>query len=136
MIDAIAPDGALFDEAFFAFGEDMDVAWRAQRSGFRGWYEPKARVRHYRGGTQEAGRGVLGRFFRIARRPPAVRAHIVKNRWLTMIKNDDRRALLRDLPFIAAWEIAQAAWLVLLAPRTIPFLWRERGTLRAAWRKR
>jgi GT2 family glycosyltransferase len=136
MIDAIAPGGELFDESFFAFGEDMDVAWRAQRAGFGGYYVPSARARHFRGGTQAEARGLLARFTQTARRPAAIRAHIVKNRWLTILKNDTRSGFLRDLPFIAAWEVVEIAWLLLAAPSTIPHLWRARGLLARAWRGR
>jgi len=136
MIDAIAEGGELFDESFFAFGEDMDVAWRAQRAGFRGYYVPSARARHFRGGTQPAAPGLLGRFFQTARRPPGIRAHIVKNRWLMILKNDTKERFLRDLPFIAAWEIGEIAWLLFAAPTTIPHLWRARGGFARAWRRR
>lgn len=136
MIDAVSEGGELFDESFFAFGEDMDLAWRAQRAGFRARYQPAARARHFRGGTQPEKRGVLGRLFQTARRPPAIRAHIVKNRWLMILKNDSLGGFLRDLPFIAGWEICQAAWLILAAPKTIPHLWRERGAIARAWRRR
>ena len=37
----------LFDEAFFAWFEDVELGIRAQLAGFRCWYEPQARVRHH-----------------------------------------------------------------------------------------
>jgi len=136
MIDSVSTDGEFFDESFFAFGEDMDVAWRAQRAGFRAWYQPSARVRHFRGGSQTGKPGLLGRFFQTARRPAGIRAHIVKNRWLMILKNDTLRAYLKDLPFIAAWEAAQGLWLLFAAPSTIPHLWRAREAFGRAWRRR
>jgi GT2 family glycosyltransferase len=36
-----------FDEAFFAWFEDVELGIRAQLAGFRCWYEPAARVRHH-----------------------------------------------------------------------------------------
>ena len=36
-----------FDEAFFAWFEDVELGIRAQLAGFRCWYEPSARVRHH-----------------------------------------------------------------------------------------
>jgi GT2 family glycosyltransferase len=136
MIDAVAQGGELFDETFFAFGEDMDLAWRARRAGFRAVYVPEARARHFRGGTQAGSRGLLGRFSQMARRPPQIRAHIVKNRYLMILKNDAPGALLRDLPFVLAWEAVQWAYLLLAAPSTIPHLWRQRGAFARAWRRR
>jgi GT2 family glycosyltransferase len=37
----------LFDEAFFAWFEDVELGIRAQLAGFRCWFEPRARVRHH-----------------------------------------------------------------------------------------
>jgi GT2 family glycosyltransferase len=36
-----------FDEAFFAWFEDVELGIRAQLAGFPCWYEPGARVRHH-----------------------------------------------------------------------------------------
>jgi GT2 family glycosyltransferase len=36
-----------FDEAFFAWFEDVELGIRAQLAGFRCWYEPEAQVRHH-----------------------------------------------------------------------------------------
>ena len=49
MLDQIA-DGAgqYFDESFFAFYEDLDLAWRAQRAGWRAAYRHRAVGRHAR----------------------------------------------------------------------------------------
>jgi hypothetical protein len=72
----------------------------------------------------------------MARRPAVIRAHIVKNRYLMMVKNDTAGALLRDLPFVLGWEIAQWTWLAIFSPATLPHLWRLSGALPGAWRRR
>jgi GT2 family glycosyltransferase len=136
MIDAISEDGDLFDETFFSFGEDMDVGWRARRAGWKALYVPSAGARHYRGGSQSAGTPLFGRISQMARRPPEIRAHIVKNRYLMILKNDTPWAFVRDLPFIAAWEAVQWGFLIFAAPSTLPHLWRMRGALGRAWRRR
>lgn len=45
----------LFDEAFFAYLEDVDLAWRAQAAGWRALYVPTARVVHHHSGTSVEG---------------------------------------------------------------------------------
>ncbi len=45
----------LFDEDFFAYLEDVDLAWRAQWAGWDAVYVPEARVLHYHSAT--AGEG-------------------------------------------------------------------------------
>jgi N-acetylglucosaminyl-diphospho-decaprenol L-rhamnosyltransferase len=38
-----------FDEAYFMYGEDVDICWRAHRAGWAVAYEPGARVVHVQG---------------------------------------------------------------------------------------
>lgn len=39
----------LLDEAFFMYGEDIDLSYRMTRAGFRVYYFPEARIIHYKG---------------------------------------------------------------------------------------
>jgi len=135
-IDDVSVDGEFFDEDFFAFGEDFDAGWRARRLGWACLYEPSAVAAHYRGGTQ-AVRGVTGRKrLEMTRRPPHIQAHIVKNRYLAMIKNETPGSFLANLPFILAWDIALWVWLAIFSPATILMIWRHRGLFRRAFAKR
>ncbi|MCX5844692.1 MAG: glycosyltransferase family 2 protein [Deltaproteobacteria bacterium] len=45
----------LFDEDFFLFMEDVDLAFRAQLAGWKCMYVPTSRVVHIHGGTANAG---------------------------------------------------------------------------------
>jgi len=98
----------LFDESFFAFSEDLDAGWRARIAGWSAWYAPRAVGYHYRGGTEEGPASARTRPA-ILRRSRTLRYHILKNRWLTLLKNDSLGAVLRDLPFIAARDLALLA---------------------------
>ncbi len=69
-IQAIAPDGELFDEQMFLYSEDMDVGWRARLQGWHCWYMPKA-VAYHRGGKLDAKR----------------RGQALGNTYLSVIKN-------------------------------------------------
>jgi len=136
MIDDISEGGEFFDGSFFSFGEDMDVAWRARRAGWKACYVPEARARHFRGGTLPRRGTIFTRLSQMARRPPEIRAHIIKNRYLMILKNDSVGAIARDLPFIAWWEACQWAYLVAAAPSTLPHLLRMAGALARAWERR
>jgi GT2 family glycosyltransferase len=72
--DARAP---LFDEAFFAYREDADVAWRAQAYGWRCVYEPEAVGYHKRVVLPE----------RRAELPPELNRLGVRNRFLLQLNN-------------------------------------------------
>ena len=135
LIDSVSVDGEFFDEEFFAFGEDLDVGWRARNMSWRCAYQPSAVADHFRGGSQSRARGILRRT-EMSRRPPRIQAHIVKNRYLAMIKNERIGSFLINLPFILAWEVIQWSWIVLFAPRVLPLLWRDRALLSSAFRKR
>lgn len=41
----------LFDEAFFMYGEDLDLCYRIRQSGWRIWYQPATAVLHHKGAS-------------------------------------------------------------------------------------
>jgi len=48
MLEALRlPDGELYDEDFFAYADETDMGWRAQRLGWKSLYEPSAVVYHH-----------------------------------------------------------------------------------------
>lgn len=91
MIDDVSVEGEFFDEAFFAYREDADVAWRAQLLGWDCLYVPSALGYHVRRVLPE----------RRADVPAMLNRHSVKNRFLMRVKNADaavwRRCALRGL---------------------------------------
>jgi GT2 family glycosyltransferase len=52
---AMLEEIGLFDEDFFLYMEDVDLAFRAQLSGWKCIYVPTARVIHVHGGTSDPG---------------------------------------------------------------------------------
>lgn len=74
----------LFDPRFFAYYEDVDLAWRARRVGWRTVAVPTAVVRHALGGS---GGSRAAAFFFLNHR----------NWLLSVMRNDDRRAVLGTL---------------------------------------
>jgi GT2 family glycosyltransferase len=116
-LEDVAPDGEVFDEDFFAFHEDLDLGWRANRMGWRGRYEPSARAYHFRGSTDPAVTGEGPRRARLTTLSDDLAYHAVKNRYLAMIKNDRPGAMLRDLPFILGREALVWGYLALRRPR-------------------
>jgi GT2 family glycosyltransferase len=77
MIADISFSGEFFDDDFFAYREDADVAWRAQHLGWKCLYVPDAVAYHVR--------SVLPS--RRSELPAVINMHSVKNRWLLRIKN-------------------------------------------------
>jgi len=136
MIESIADaPSAPFDEAFFAFYEDLDVAWRARRFGWKAAYRHRALGFHFRGGTSR-GWDPARRFTALLRRGAEVRYHILKNRYLVILRNDSVGGYVRNLPFILARDVATLGITVLLSPGVLARLWRTRELFREALRKR
>lgn len=111
MLEDIACDGQFFDESFFAYREDVDLAWRAQLLGWRCRYEPSALARHRRFVTPERRRQL----------PPEINRTSVANRWRLIAKNEVPLGWQLDWAHILARDVA-----------IIGYCWlRERNTLRA-----
>ncbi len=49
VFDEIAPDGKVFDEAFFMYGDDLDLCIRISRSGRRIVYDGRVAITHLKG---------------------------------------------------------------------------------------
>ncbi|MBV8896346.1 MAG: glycosyltransferase family 2 protein [Acidobacteriaceae bacterium] len=77
MIQDVSIDGEFFDNDFFAYREDADLAWRAQLLGWRCLYTPTAVAYHVRNVLPTNRRSVSS----------SVNMHSVKNRFLMRIKN-------------------------------------------------
>ena len=132
MLDTIAdPERCYFDEAFFAFVEDLDLAWRARRLGWRAQYCHAAVAFHARGGSA-AGPSWLRGLAMMLGRTPEIRYHVVKNRYLTILRNDRPLDYLKNLPFIWGRDLATLALLLLTSPSVLLRLWRNRGLFGAA----
>lgn len=49
----------LFDEDYFAYMEDVDICFRAQLVGFKGWFEPTAKIYHIHKATSSRNKALL-----------------------------------------------------------------------------
>lgn len=121
-VAALSLDGEFLDESFFAYYEDVDLAWRAWRRGYRFLYEPRAVCAHRRGHPEHHG--------------PTLAARAFVNRYLLWIANEDGRDgwlyLLGRVPY----ELARLLWKCLQTPG-FAVAWRMLAAdWRRAWRKR
>ena len=105
-IDAVSVDGEFFDEEFFAFREDGDLAWRAQLMGHKFLYTPNAVAWHVRRVTPERRQDL----------PHLINWHSVKNRWLMRAKNASPWLFWR-LALPVLWRDLQAFGYALLRDR-------------------
>jgi GT2 family glycosyltransferase len=82
-----------FDESFFAYLEDADVAWRARMAGWRSVYAPAALVRHHH--SSSLGHVSASKQFLVGR-----------NRIRMLAKNATTSQLRRHWPRMVAYDVA------------------------------
>lgn len=80
-----------FDARFFAYLEDVDLAWRARATGWRSVYEPAAVAYHQ--ASASTGEGSPRKYYLVGR-----------NRVWLLARNATRRQLLRALPGILLYD--------------------------------
>lgn len=94
-----------FDEAHFAYLEDVDIGYRAGISGYRNWYEPSAVVYHVGSGTS----GSRYNEFKVR--------HSSRNNVYLIYKNMPFLQILLNSPFLLAGFLA----------KTLFFTWKGFG---------
>lgn len=108
-----------FDESFFAFFEDADLAWRAQAHGWRALYAPEAVVYHHHSATAQHG-------------SPAKLYLVGRNRVRTLAKNASADRLLLNGPWMVAYDLAYVIYTSVDGRTLAPLRGRLRGL--SEWR--
>ena len=118
MIEDVALNGEFFDNDFFVYREDADVAWRHQLLGWRCLYTPFARAYHVRN-VLPGNRRAL---------PPEINMHSVKNRFLMRIKNITPDLYRRNFLAITVRDVVVISCCILwehTSLRAFPLLFRN-----------
>lgn len=109
-----------FDQSFFAYLEDVDLAWRARMHGWRALYAPSAVIHHHHSAT--------------LRHKSSLKYRLVgRNRVRMLAKNATTRQLARHCAAIVTYDLAYVAY-VGMTDRTLAPL---RGRLEGLreWRR-
>ncbi|MCC7263631.1 MAG: glycosyltransferase family 2 protein [Candidatus Latescibacteria bacterium] len=114
-LEDLRVEGEYFDESYFGYGEDIDLAWRAQLWGWQVRFEPGPLAHH-------VGSGSLDGRLRFAEKPAFFQRHVLKNRYLTVIKNASPGVLAELLPALLLTELLLWPYLLLRWPRRAPYL--------------
>ncbi len=77
----------LFDNDYFAYMEDVDLCFRAQLAGFKGWYEPRAKIYHIHKATS-------------SRNKSFTEYLQFRNMTMTVLKDFPKPLLLHDLNWL------------------------------------
>jgi len=127
----VAIDGQFFDEDFFAYREDADLAWRCRLMGWTSIYVPSAVALHRRRVTPE----------RRSQLSALINYHSVKNRFLLRLNNMTRSLYLRDFLQISMRDAAVVGYVLLrewtsvgallYVIRHFPRLWKKRRAIQS-----
>lgn len=107
-----------FDEDFFSYKEDVDLAWRLQWLGWQALFVPSAEAYHVRtmsGSETTNRRGIM----RQRRQQPALNKYYsYRNHLLMLIKNEPVGIFLRRSPRILWHELQKLVYILLLEQST------------------
>jgi GT2 family glycosyltransferase len=120
--------GEVFDEDFFAYREDADLAWRGRLFGWSAHRAAAATAWHVRRVTPEV-RASL---------PPEINMHSVKNRFLLRLKNEGGELALRNAPFELVRDLAVLGATLTIERSSLPaigWLWKNRASILAKRRE-
>ncbi len=126
-LEAIKQTG-FFDENFFSYKEDIDLAYRLRRAGWTAYCVPMALAYHDRGSGNG---GILARH----NRSSLVNYYSYRNHLLVLLKNLSWRDWLRNGLFILGYELAKAVYMLFSAPRQLFNAWLDIIRLYSKMRK-
>jgi len=106
MITDVMLDKQFFDEAFFAYKEDVDVAWRAQLLGWLAVYVSQAIAYHERGWKSGSR----------SKQPLFIRRHSYINRYRMILKNDRFSYIVRHMVHVLSFELASFIYILFREP--------------------
>lgn len=110
MLEDISVCGEYFDESFFLYREEVDLAWRAQWRGWRCRYVPTAVAYHARSYSPHTRR----------EQPAWLRQLQYRNRYLMLIKNDSLQNLLWHSPYLIVTEVLALGYILLAERELLP----------------
>lgn len=133
-----------FDEDFFCYKEDVDLAWRLRLYGWKTVYQPEAIAWHAR----TSGDSAAKKYFQIIAERKKINQFSkylsFKNQRLTQIKNEQIGLLARHFSFFILKEIASWIYILIFEPyswkaardmfRQIPRAWKKRKIIMAKTR--
>ena len=89
----------VLDQDFFAYKEDVDLAWRLQQAGWDALYVPQAIAYHYRGMYGPEKSGIWKRIMNRKGKSPLRNYYSTRNHWMLLVKN----LRLSDIVFGFLW---------------------------------
>lgn len=117
-IKAVSLNNNYFDDIFFIYKEDVDLAFRLRHAGWKSYYLGDAVAYHDRWETGSS-KKMLNIFRKRKEKNPKVNYFSYRNHLLMVLKNQYLSNLILYLPFIACYEIKKIIYFVLFEQKTL-----------------
>lgn len=114
------PSGEYFDEDFFFYKEDVDLAWRLQLRGWKSLFVSGAVAYHVRSLGQQDAETALSVIKNRKHQSAIARQHSYRNHWLVLIKNESIKNLFKYFPFIFWYEFKKFVYILIFEWSTWP----------------
>ncbi len=114
----VAYNDEYFDEDFFAYREDCDLALRFRRAGWLTKFVPTATAHHYRGMYGAQKRGLFERWRDRRKQRPFSAAMSTRNQLFFLLKNLTLTDFILASPFIVISEVLRVSYGFLFEPQT------------------
>ena len=110
-----------FDEDFFAYWEDLDLAWRLRLAGYNSVYVPNAVIYHSRavGQSKSGYKNPLQFIEHHSKFSIKVKRWNWRNHLFAIIKNDFGSSFWRDSLFIIGREVVMFGYIIIVEPSTL-----------------
>jgi len=129
-------DGEYFDEDFFAYKEDIDLAWRLRGAGFEARFVPEAVAHHARGMYGKERAGFFERLKNRRKKSKVRNFYSTRNHWWMLFKNMSLVEYLLATWWIKPAEAARFFYVCLFEPSNVRAIGQFFGGLGKMRRKR
>lgn len=106
-LEQIRFDDEIFDASFFAYKEDVDLAWRLQYAGWDSLYVPQAVAYHYRGMYGPEKSSLWDKIKNRKEKSSLRNFFSTRNHWFLLMKNLSIKQFILYAPWIIPHEVAR-----------------------------
>ena len=128
-IEEVMFEGAMFDDEFGSYKEDVDLAFRLRSAGWKAYVAPDARAWHDRTAAGPREMSDEAAMKNRKGRPTYVNYYSYRNHLIVLLKNEHRANLAKDWPWIVWYELRKLVFMVLFDRATFKGLrdiWKSR----------
>lgn len=136
-LEKMAVNGEYFDEDFFAYKEDVDLAWRLRLGGYKSIYNPLAKAYHRRSVARKTDLTDTGTIENRQQKSVTANYLSYRNHLFMIIKNDGCQKILLN-PALIWYEMKKFIYILLREPVTLKALsevFKKSGVMRDKHKK-